>query len=296
MSRMFFNVEVGRREALSPGMVRITFRGEELADFHSTGIGDEYLRLFFPHEESGEVILPIIDDEGRWTYREDKPPVRCATYTVRRFDAGAGELDIDFVVHEGGVASTWAQSVAPGSPMIVNRPRGLYELPEGAEWQLLMADATGIPALARLLEQTPETVRSRVIIEVAENGHRQPLPEHPGAVVTWIEGTGNGAAASLLDAAFGAVHLPEAPGYIWVAAEQKPVRAIRKHVRQVLKWPAEHSKLVAYWIEEKKQDKAAPRKVLPEAMRAEIGAAWFFSRDAGETPENVEPATGDSDR
>lgn len=274
MDKMFFNVEVAGREALSPGMVRLTFSGQELSEFRSTGIGDEYLRLFFPDEESGEVVLPMIDDQGRWTYRDDKPAVRCATYTVRRFTPERSELDIDFVVHEGGVASSWAQAALPGSQMIVNRPRGLYELPADAEWQLLMADATGIPALARLLEQTPAHVKSRVVIEVAEQGHQQPLPDHPGAVVTWIEGHGNGTAPSVLHVAFNGISLPGTPGYIWVAAEQTPVRAIRKHARQVLKWPSDRSKLVAYWIEDKahkKHDAAS----LSATLLSEISAEWL---------------------
>lgn len=287
MGRTFFNLSVKERRLLSPGMVRVTFAGEELSEFSSTGIGDEYLRLFFPNEESGEVVLPIIDGEGRWTYQEGKPPVRCATYTVRRFCPDERELDIDFVVHEGGVAGTWAQSAAPGNPMTINRPRGLYELPEDAAWQLLMADATGIPALARLLEDTPPYITSRIVIEIAAAEHRQPLPDHPGATVTWLEASGNGISPSRLEAAFRAMNLPSTPGYIWVAAEQKPVRAIRKHVRQTLKMPAERYRLVAYWIEAK-QEWDAGWNALPSAVREEIEAAWQSGRDAEEVRDEVE--------
>ncbi|MFB9949059.1 siderophore-interacting protein [Rhizobium puerariae] len=287
MQRMFYNVEVVARRYLTPGMIRLTFSGGELGDFLTTGIGDEYLRLFFPDDESGEVVLPIIDEEGRWTYQEGKPPVKCATYTVRRFDPAARELDIDFVVHEGGLASSWAQAAEPGSQTVINRPRGLYTPPPDVEWQLLMADATGIPALARLLEQTPATVKSHVVIEVADPGHRQDLPDHPRATVTWLDGSGNGMGPSRLEAAFRAMKLPSTPGYIWVAAEQKPVRAIRKHVRQTLKIPAERYKLVAYWIEAKHEWQAR-WQVLPAAVREEIEAAWQSDRDAEDVRDEVE--------
>lgn len=287
MVRTFYNVEVVARQLLTPGMVRLTFSGEELEDFQTTGIGDEYLRLFFRDEESDELVLPIIDEEGRWTYEEGKSPVRCATYTVRRFDPHALALDIDFVVHEGGMASTWAQSAEPGSRMVINRPRGLYAPPADVEWQLLMADATGIPALARLLEQTPADVRSRVVIEVASPEHRQNLPHHPSAVVTWLDGSGNGVGPSQLQGALNAMTLPLTPGYIWVAAEQKPVRAIRKYVRQTLKVPAERYKLVAYWIDGKHEWEAA-WQALPAAVREEIEAAWQSDRDVEQVRDEVE--------
>ena len=111
MSQMFYDVTLLDRQALTPGMVRLTFGGEGLKAFQTTGIGDEYLRLFFPNEETGKLHLPHITEDGRWTYPDGQDAVRCSTYTVRRF-AQDGEdvtIDVDFVVHEGGMASEWAQ-------------------------------------------------------------------------------------------------------------------------------------------------------------------------------------------
>ncbi|WP_159994351.1 siderophore-interacting protein [Roseomonas sp. 18066] len=270
--RTFFNVEVAARAMLSPAMLRLTFAGEELRDFVSTGIGDEYLRLFFPDPATGERVLPIIDAEGRWRYDDDKPPVRCATYTVRRFDPARRSLDIDLVLHEGGTACGWARDARPGDAMVLNRPRGLYAPPEDFRWQLLMADATGIPALARLLEQTPQDIRSRVVIEVAEAAHRQPLPAHPGAVVSWIEGAGNGVAPSALEAAFRALKLPETPGYVWVAAEQEAARAIRQQAKRTRRLPPERCKIVAYWVEAPRR--APPAAGLSPALQAALAEGW----------------------
>lgn len=268
-------------------MVRLTFSGDELAEFKSTGIGDEYLRLFFPDEATGELVLPIIDEEGRWTYHEDKPPVRCATYTVRRLDVKACELDIDFVVHEGGLASEWARNAEPGHRMVINNPRGLYEPPSDMRWQLLVADATGLPAVARLLEQTSPEVECRVIIEVAREEDEQNLPLHPKANVTWVHESGNGVAPSRLAEIFRAVPLPTTPGYIWVAGEQKAVRAIRKHVRQDLKLPANRYKLVGYWIDKHEEWEAGWEALDPE-IRSRIDAAWNSDRDPEEVRDEVE--------
>ena len=249
MKRTFHEVTVAQRQLLTPGMVRVTFAGDDLATFRSTGIGDEYLRLFFPDDATGELVLPHIDDNGVWTHPEGKPPVRCATYTVRRFDAGARQMDIDFVVHAGGVASEWAQSAEPGCRMVINNPRGLYIPPDDIEWQLLLADATGLPALARLVEQTPSHVESLIFIEVATAADEQELPYHPAARITWLHGSGNGLGPSRLDTVARAAELPDTPGYIWAASEQQVVRRLRKYVRQELNMPPERQKLVAYWIE-----------------------------------------------
>lgn len=286
MGKTFHNVTVTRHQVLTPGMVRLTFAGEELADFRPTGIGDEYLRLFFPNEETGEVVLPIIDGQGNWSYQDGKPPVRCATYTVRRFDAGGREIDIDFVVHEGGVASEWAQKARPGDPMIINNPRGLYAPPEDIAWQLLMCDATGLPALARILEETPRHVTTRLIIEVVGPQDQQALPFHPGATVTWLHG-GNGMAPSRLHEVMPALKLPPTPGYIWVAGEQKAVRTIRKYVRQDLKLPAERYKLVAYWIE-KRQEWDAAWEALDPHVKQQIEAAWSSGRSEEEIRDEVD--------
>lgn len=246
----FHEAAVTSRRFLTPGMVRLTFAGSGLSTFHSTGIGDEYIRLFFPDQDTGELALPDIDQDGQWTFPEEGPQVRYATYTVRRFSADAGELDVDFVIHEGGVASSWAQAAEPGDKIIINNPRGLYMPPADLSWQVLLADATGLPALARLLEQTPEHVASRVVVEVADAAHVQDLPFHPRAVVTWVHGAGNGLCTSCLDTVFPDIPLPAGTGYLWAAGEQATARKLRRMARKTVAFGSDRFKVVAYWIGE----------------------------------------------
>ncbi|ODT79182.1 MAG: NADPH-dependent ferric siderophore reductase [Pelagibacterium sp. SCN 64-44] len=275
---MFFTARVLARQALTPGMIRLTFGGAGLAGFPGTGVPDEYLRLFFPHEETGRLHLPVITEDGRWTYPEGQDRIRCSTYTVRNHRPGSGEIDIDFVVHEGGLASEWAQRAAPGDEIVINRPRGLYTPPADVAWQVLVADATGIPALARILEQTPRHVQSRVFIEIAAPEHEQVLPHHEFATVTWLHRSGNGIAPSRMADVVKAMPLSPTPGYVWVAGEQKVVRSIRKYIRQELKLPPERYELVGYWTHEGEAWEAR-WKALPEAVREAIDASWSSGRD-----------------
>ena len=279
MPRMFHEATVLSRQQLTPGMLRLTFGGEGLSELRTTGIGDEYLRLFFPNEQTGKLHLPHITEEGRWTYPDGQDAIRCSTYTVRRYRADPIQLDVDFVIHEGGLACTWAVSAQVGDKITINRPRGLYKPPADTAWQLLVSDATGLPALSRLLEQTPKHVESRVFIEVASAEDEQPLPAHPGATVTWLHRSGNGVAPSRMGEVVSAVPLPRSPGYIWVAGEQKVVRAIRKFVRQELKLPPERYELVGYWTANA-EDWDAKWAALDPVVKAQIDAAWDSGRDA----------------
>src|SRR5690606_33613945 len=135
----------------------------------------------------------------------------------------------------------------PGDRITVNRPRGICAPPTDAVWQLLVCDATGLPALSRLLEQTPKHVQTRVFIEVAAPEHEQELPHHDFATITWLHRSGNGVAPSRMADVVKTMPIPATPGYIWVAGEQKVVRAIRKYVRHELKLPTSRYDLVSYW-------------------------------------------------
>jgi NADPH-dependent ferric siderophore reductase len=279
MNNIFFQAIVLASRSITPGMIRVTFGGEGLAGYPSTGVPDEYMRFFFPNEETGRVHLPHIDENGRWTYPDGgQEAIRCSTYTVRAHRPEANEIDIDFVVHEGGLASEWAQKARPGDQITVNRPRGICARPADTVWQLLVCDSTGIPALSRMLEQSPRNIQTRAFIEVAAAEHEQDLPHHDFATITWLHRSGNGVAPSRMADVVKAMPIAPTPGYIWVAGEQKVVRAIRKYVRQELKLPTERYELVSYWTHEGEAWEAR-WKALPQAVKDAIDASWSSGRD-----------------
>ncbi|MFJ4170997.1 siderophore-interacting protein [Paenarthrobacter sp. NPDC089714] len=242
-----YRAEVLATRALTPGMVRITFGGPGLAGFESTGVGDEYLRVFLPDFGEHEARLPISTGDS-WDWEPGVKPSAMRTYTVRSVDPAAGTVDIDFVVHDGGVAAAWAQRAEVGDVVGLNSPTGLYEPPAELQWQILLADATGLPAVARLLEKTPPGVRTRVLIEVEDPSHQQDLVIGAGTEVAWIHG-GNGHSQSRLDEALKSMELPGGTGYIWVAGEAKVLRGIRKYLRHEKKLTPESYKLIGYWTD-----------------------------------------------
>ncbi|WP_297007211.1 siderophore-interacting protein, partial [uncultured Corynebacterium sp.] len=108
------NLEVTAVTDITPALRRITLTGPDLADFTSTGFDDD-VKMFFAYPGQTEPVLPYIENGGIRFPKEPAPLVR--TYTIRawRPEAGEhGEVDIDFVRHGVGVATTWAYRTRPG--------------------------------------------------------------------------------------------------------------------------------------------------------------------------------------
>src|SRR5689334_13605279 len=95
-------------------------------------------------------------------------------YTVRAVRPELEELDIDFALHDGGLAATWARTARPGAQLVWSAADGGYELPADAEWQLIVGDLTAMPAIGRMLEQLRPGVQTTVVLEVEDPADRQP--------------------------------------------------------------------------------------------------------------------------
>jgi NADPH-dependent ferric siderophore reductase len=273
---------------LSPGLLRVEFTGD-LAGFASTGVGDEYVRLFLPGPGQDEPSMPVATDDGYWEFPEgvDPAPVRC--YTIRRWNPESRCLTIDFVVHDGGVAAAWALRARPGDVLAINSPRGLYEPAADIVWRLLVADATGLPAAARLLEQATPGVRTRAVLEVATAQDQLPLTLPESVDVQWIVG-GNGHGPSRLAEIVRSTALPAGPGYIWVAGEARTTRLVRKHLRHDRGLPGSAYKVVGYWTEAAELWQRTYEE-LPESTRSALRAMWDdATRDAEEIEDAYEDA------
>ncbi|SDC96816.1 siderophore-interacting protein [Glycomyces harbinensis] len=270
---------------LTPAMRRIVFGGPNLVGYPTTGVGDEYVRILFPLAGEERPPLPDVagDDLDYSTVQGD----RLRTYTIRDADPERGLVTVDFVVHDGGLAASWAKTAQVGDVIGINTPKPLYDPPEGLQWQVLLADNAGLPAALRLVELTPAHVRTRLVLEVAEESHKTDLPAHPLLETTWIVG-GNGHGPSCLDEAARGLQLPDGIGYVWIAGETKTLRGARKHLRRDLGLPASAYKALGYWTAdaERWRERFA---ALDEATRAELDAMW----DSGDDPEDIADAYED---
>lgn len=276
--------EVSAVRVLGPGMSRVTFAGDDLRDYPTTGIGDEYVRLFFPDAPDDELRMPVVDGRG-WSYPDGVEPLEMRTYTIR--DRRAGEIDIDFVLHDGGIAAEWAKQASPGQAIALNPPTALYERPAHATHQLLVADEPALPAALRIAELTAGSVATTIIAEVRSAEHEL-LPELPAGVdvrIVWVRGTGNGHAPSALIPALRKV--AAGPGaYVWVAGEARLTREARKHLRHELGLPADAYKCIGYWTERGEEWNARYEAQGPE-FDAKFQALYDSDRDIEDIIDDV---------
>lgn len=246
MTKGFYFAEVVSVEQLTTHMVRVRFGGEDVAAYRTIAVPDECVGVYFPRD--GEVTPPPMTEvDGQWWFHglDDAPEGR--NYTVRRLDAEKGELVIDFVAHEGGVAATWALKAAPGQTVLFTRPRSWYSVPSDVSWQLLVADMTGLPALGRIIEELPAGATAHAIVEVLERGDIQTFETAATVTYDWRIGSGNGDSASVLDDAVLAFEHPEGQGYFWFAGEAASSRRVRKYFRKEKGFEIAYFDIIGYW-------------------------------------------------
>ena len=196
---------------VSPGILRLTLQGPELAGFH-TYHADDHVKLVFP-DADGTLRAPVPNAELELDWPRPSPPTR--TYTIRRYDPHALELDLDFVVHEGGLASDWAERVELGEAVVVAGPPGAKSFSQTYDHYVFAVDATALPALARWLDESPRDVSADVVAEVTDAQHQQyPLPPRNGVRIQWLI---RPADASLLADTVNALDLPSGRVFLFVA-------------------------------------------------------------------------------
>ncbi|MGK8322301.1 siderophore-interacting protein [Pseudomonas aeruginosa] len=194
-----FNVELKRREQLSPALTRFVFGGPEVAEM-KTLAADQRIKIFFP-DASGQP--PSLPGGSEWyqAYRNvepaRRPPMR--TYTIRALRAEQEEVDVEFVLHgENGPASAWATHARIGDRLQLAAPNRQYgDDPGGYEWKppagvrhiLLIADETALPAVAGILEELAGEAEPPVVeafLEVPGEADILDLPAIPGARLHWL--------------------------------------------------------------------------------------------------------------
>lgn len=227
-------LQVLRVTDLTPRMRRITLGGAELQGFTSLG-SDDHIKLLFAETAEQQQAIDARnlgrDGGARPTMRE---------YTPRRIDLMANELDIDFVLHGDGPASTWAAQAEPGQTLNIAGPRASMVVPDIFDSYLLMGDETAIPAIGRRLEELPAGRRVVAVIQIEDEQERQPLPSAAQVEVIWVKRDED------LLARLEALALPEGKLYSWVALEKSLTRQAKALLLE--KGVAEDAlKAAAYW-------------------------------------------------
>ncbi|WBB66977.1 siderophore-interacting protein [Micromonospora sp. WMMD812] len=239
------SVRVLRTERPTPHLIRLVLGGEDLAGLPVGEFTDHYIKLVFPPPGVTYPTAPDLAAIRRDLPREQWPRLRA--YTVRAWDARAGELTVD-VVHHGdeGLAGPWAAALRPGDPVHFVGPGGAYAPSPEADWHLLVGDESALPAIAAALERLPFGAPARVLVETSGPAEEQSLPS-PGAVeLTWLH-RGDRPVGQALVAAVRGLDFPAGAVHAFVHGEATFVKELRRLLRVERGVPRDMLSISGYW-------------------------------------------------
>ncbi len=260
-------LEVLRTERLTPHLVRVHIGGPGLAAFSPNDSTDAYVKIVFPRPELG---LEPPDDRAalRGKLAPDDLPVT-RTYTVRRFDAAAGELAIDFVIHgDEGVAGPWAAAAQPGDRLVLSGPGGGYTPDPTADWHLFVGDESATPAVAAALEALLDDVSGVALLECDGPDDELDLVAPQGVEVRWLHrgdaGVANAAGpTTLLADAVAALEWRSGRVHVFAHGERESMKALRDELLNRRGIPRADLSLSGYWARGRTEDRFQAEKRKP---------------------------------
>lgn len=164
-----------------------------------------------------------------------------AYYTVRRWRPG--EIDVWFLRHDHpATVAEWAMTAQVGWRANLWGPRRSYRPPADVDHLLLVADETGIPAIAAILEQRDAGQRASVFIQVDGLADRVDLTLEEDDSVEWITRS----EGDLLDRV-AALEFDPAHTYAFGGAESRQITRVRSYLRRQVGMERTHVQMTGYW-------------------------------------------------
>ena len=222
-------VEVVQTRRLTPGFQRVTLAGPCLAAYTKALPADAFK-------------IDIAAGEG----------ALIRGFTVRTFDPVRLRIEFDVALHDGGPASRWSEEVEVGTPARFLGFRRDFALGDDVSEHVIITDASGLPAVAAILEALPMEHRVTLLAETSDVADRALLDEAvlrlaENLQIHWIVGAPSRGADSPLSRA-AAEMLVSHDAQVWLAAESATVRTIRRHLLHVCGVPRGNLHATAYWI------------------------------------------------
>lgn len=209
---------------LSEHLVRVSLGG--LDGWSSSGVPDEYVGVCIPPRDEQRIYT--IADHG--------------------VIDGDVRVDIDIALHEPGAGALWARSCRPGDAVVLaGDPRGMYAAVPETPALLLVADITGLPALARILRTLTPGQRADVVVVLTDPRDEIVLTSAADVAVTWEVVGGPDSIADALIAAVTSRDLSPGDPYVWMAGEARASRAARRHLRHDLGFAHSQFSTCGYW-------------------------------------------------
>lgn len=255
------HLTVLRTERLSPHWMRVTLGGGEISQFRPMGY-DQWFRIFLPlGGDEGLERLPAKANKmfGYLKYLRIPDGVRpvMRNYTVRAFrpataESGA-EIDVDFVLHgsaadgTAGPASRWAETCEPGESVVIIDEGLAFNPDRGVDRVVLVADETGLPAIAGVAASLPADATGLAIIEVPSAEDALDFVRPAGLSVQWIVREHGAKPGTLALKALTEATLPDAAFHAYIVGEQALPTDARRHLVGERGVPKDLVSFCGYW-------------------------------------------------
>ncbi|MEM9138553.1 MAG: siderophore-interacting protein [Pseudomonadota bacterium] len=224
---------------LTPNMIRVDFTGPELDGFPEGREGGN-CKLMIP--EPGESRAAFAD-----RLANGPPPVR-RTYTVRRYDAAAQRLSIDFVAHgDNGPASAWAGRAKPGDFLGFAGPSTPKVTHFEADWYLVAADPSALPVAAATLEAMPRDAKGIAVFEITAAEDRQDIDAPDGVEIHWLVHPDPHQPSTAQEEFIRSLDWPEGRVQTCIAGESGVIKPLRAMMHQEKALPRQDVYVSGYW-------------------------------------------------
>lgn len=207
-------------QQITPSFRRITLEGESFTNF-KPNYPAQWVKVFLPNGNM----------QGR-------------AYTIRYFDLEKKQLTLDIATQHEGLISTWAKHAKIGEQVYITSPRGGFKDLDKDGWLLLLADETGIPSIATILEQLPAHFVVYAFIEISSIKEKQQLNTHAQAKINWLY---KDTQKERLKTVLKANTLPNTLGYAWIAAEASIIRGVRMQLLKERGFSLANIQTTGYW-------------------------------------------------
>lgn len=239
-------LRVRRTAQLTPRMLRIVFEGDDLARFDRND--QLHCRLIFQPKDVVSPQWPSIDDRGHIVWPQQRK-LDTRVYTIRSIDVPKGELTIDFALHDrAGPATRWAIAASAGDLVGIVGPAA--DGPRPAGFYLLAGDETGLPGIARILENLDGKARGFAFVEIGGTSEKLPLAHPAGIQLRWLDRRGAEPGTTLLlTDAVRSVTWPSdrQDSFFWGGCEHKAFRQIHRYLRNDVDLPRERQVFYSHW-------------------------------------------------
>jgi NADPH-dependent ferric siderophore reductase len=227
--------QVSQIEDLGPHMRRITLTGEDLNDF-PLDQESAHFKAIFPQPGQTKPKLGMYLGFKKWM----------RSYTVRAFDEQTKALTVDFAVNDHqGLGTDWAKHAQLGDYLGVAGPGDTKHTNYDADWHLIVADLTALPAAAAVLEKLPKNAIGTALLQVPTEQDKQTINCPTEININWVinPDLSNNA---LLTAAQKTPWLLGEPA-IFIAAEAGQMKAIKKYVKTMPGYTNKQTYASGYW-------------------------------------------------